>query len=78
LLLEAVRLRDMDQIIDHAHAMAGMSAEYGMAALATRLRKLLQSARQAPESASALTEQLEAELFRAAAALRETFHIELV
>jgi signal transduction histidine kinase/DNA-binding response OmpR family regulator len=78
LLLEAVRLRDMDQIIDHAHAMAGMSAEYGMAALATRLRRLLQSARQAPESASALTEQLEAELFRAAAALRETFHIELV
>jgi signal transduction histidine kinase/CheY-like chemotaxis protein len=78
LLLEAVRLGDMDQIIDHAHAMAGMSAEYGMAALETRLRTLLQSVRQNPESAGVLTEELEAELFRAATALRETFHIELV
>jgi signal transduction histidine kinase/CheY-like chemotaxis protein len=76
-LLEAVQLRDMDQIIVHAHAMAGMSAEYGMAALEARLRTLLQGVRQTPESASALTEELEAELFRAAAALRETFHIEL-
>jgi signal transduction histidine kinase/DNA-binding NarL/FixJ family response regulator len=78
LLLEAVRRHDVDQIVDHAHAMTGMSAEYGMAALETRLRTLLQSVRQTPESAGVLTEELEAELFRAATALRETFHIELV
>ena len=78
LLLEAVRAQAVDEIIAHAHAMVGMAAEYGMAALETRLRTLLQTARQTPQSASVLTEALEVELFRAATALRETFQIELV
>src|SRR5271166_2656381 len=78
LLLEAVQEQAADQIVAHAHAMAGMAAEYGMAMLETRLRALMQAMRQTPESAGALTEDLEAELFRAATALREAFHIEMV
>jgi signal transduction histidine kinase len=78
LLLEAVRAQAVDEIIVHAHAMVGMAAGYGMAALETRLRTLLQTARQTPQSASVLTEALEVELFRAATALRETLQIELV
>ncbi|HME25654.1 MAG TPA: PAS-domain containing protein [Acetobacteraceae bacterium] len=78
LLLEAVQEQAADQIVAHAHAMVGMAAEYGMAILETRLRALMQAMRQTPESAGALTEELEAELFRAATALREAFHIEMV
>ena len=78
LLLEAVRQQASDQIVAHAHAMAGMSAEYGMAALEARLRALMQSMGRTPNSADVLADGLEADLFRAAAAMREAFHIEMV
>jgi signal transduction histidine kinase/DNA-binding response OmpR family regulator len=78
LLLGAVQRRDTDQIIAHVHAMAGMSAEYGMSMLETRLRALVQATRETPEALGPRAEELEAELFRAATALREAFHIEMV
>ena len=78
LLLDAVRQQASDQIVAHAHAMAGMSAEYGMAALEARLRALMRAMGRTPNSADALADGLETELFRAAAALREAFHIEMV
>jgi signal transduction histidine kinase/DNA-binding response OmpR family regulator len=78
LLMEAVRQKAADEVVTHAHAMAGMAAEYGMATLEARLRTLLEVVRQTPEAAGPLSEELEAELFRAATALRQTFHIELV
>ena len=58
--------------------MAGMAAEYGLATLEARLRALMQAMGRAPNSADALADGLEADLFRAAAAMRETFHIEMV
>jgi hypothetical protein len=78
LLLGAVQRRDTDQIVAHVHAMAGMSAEYGMSMLETRLRALMQATRETPEALGPRAEELEAELFRAATALREAFHIEMV
>ena len=78
LLLEAVRQQASDQIVAHAHAMAGMSAEYGLAALEARLRALMRAMGRTPNSAGVLADGLEAELFRAAAAMREAFHIEMV
>jgi signal transduction histidine kinase/DNA-binding response OmpR family regulator len=77
-LQESIRQQDASHVVAHAHAMAGMAAEYGMATLESRLRALLQAVRQAPVSASTLAEELEAELFRAATALREMLHIEMV
>jgi signal transduction histidine kinase/CheY-like chemotaxis protein len=77
-LQQAVRQQDIAQIVSHAHAMAGISAEYGMATLESRLRGLLRAARQAPQAVAVLAGELEAELFLAATALRETFHIEMV
>ena len=58
--------------------MAGMSAEYGMATLEARLRALLRTVGRTPNSADALADGLETELFRAAAALREAVQIEMV
>ena len=55
-----------------------MSAEYGLATLEVRLRALMQTMGRTPNSADALADGLEAELFRAAAAMREAFHIEMV
>lgn len=77
-LRESVGQRDVEQIVMHAHAMAGMAAEYGMASLEARLRDLMRVARQAPNDAAGLADAIEDELQRAAAALREIFHIELV
>lgn len=77
-LLEAVRQQASEQIVAHAHAMAGMSAEYGMAALEVRLRALMRIMAQAPSSVGVLADGLETELVRAAAAMREAFHIEMV
>ena len=77
-LLEAVQRQDGEQIFAQAHAMAGMSAEYGMATVEALLRALTETVRRTPESAGALTEELEAELFRAATALREALQIEMV
>ncbi len=76
-LLEAVRQRAPDQILAQAHAMAGTAAEYGMAALATRLRALVRTIGHSPDAAGALTEELAADLHRAAIALREALHIEM-
>ena len=39
-LREGPRLEAVEHVIAHAHAMAGMAAEYGMAALETRVRVL--------------------------------------
>ena len=58
--------------------MAGMSAEYGMAALEVRLRALMRTMGRTPNSAGVLADGLEAELVRATAAMREAFHIEMV
>ncbi len=49
-----------------------------MTALETLLRTSMDAAERSPEAAGALTEALQAELFRAAAALREALHIEMV
>jgi len=77
-LLEAVRQQASEQIVAHAHAMAGMSAEYGMGALEVRLRALMRIMPQAPSSVGVLADGLETEVVRAAAAMREGFHIEIV
>ena len=67
-----------EQIIAHAHAMAGMAAEYGMAALEARVRTLMRLARDDPGSIAAMAEELQVEVFRAGSALREALHIEMV
>jgi CheY-like chemotaxis protein len=77
LLLEAVRQQVPEQIVAHAHAMAGMAAEYGMATLAAKLGALMQTMGRTPNSASVLADGLEVELFRATAAMREAFDIEM-
>jgi hypothetical protein len=58
--------------------MAGMAAEYGLAALEARLRALMRSEGRTPNSAGVLADGLEVELFRATAAVREAFHVEMV
>ncbi len=59
--------------------MAGMSAEYGMASLEASLRLLMQSARTEPGAEDIKrVEDIEAELSRTAAALREALDTELV
>jgi signal transduction histidine kinase/DNA-binding response OmpR family regulator len=78
-LREAIRQQDLERIDSCAHAMAGMSAEYGMASLEARLRLLMQTARQEPGSEIVRqADEIEAELSRTAAALREALGIELV
>jgi HPt (histidine-containing phosphotransfer) domain-containing protein len=77
-LQQALQQEDTDQIIAHAHAMAGMAAAYGMAALEARMRTLMQLVRDDPGSAAAMANELEAEVVRGGAALRETLHIEMV
>ncbi len=78
LLLEAVRQQVPEQIVAHAHAMAGMAAEYGLAALEARLRALMRSMGRPPNAVGVLADGLQAELFRATDAMREAFHIEMV
>jgi signal transduction histidine kinase/FixJ family two-component response regulator len=77
-LRDAVQRQAGDEIHAHAHAMAGMAASYGMAALDARLRALLRAAHENPGSAAAMCEQLEAEIFDAGTALREALQIEMV
>ena len=77
--LRQALLRDArEQVIADAHAMAGMAAEYGMAALESRLRMLMHLVRDDAASAGAIAEELEAEIVRAATAMREALHGELV
>jgi signal transduction histidine kinase/CheY-like chemotaxis protein len=77
-LREALRRADRDAVIAQAHAMAGMAAEYGMATLESRLRAMMQIARDDLLSAATLAEALEADLARAARALRDALQIETV
>ena len=50
--------------------MAGMAAEYGMAALESRVRALMQLLREEMASAAGIAGELEPEILRAATALR--------
>jgi hypothetical protein len=77
-LREALRLEAMEQVIAHAHAIAGMAAEYGMAALETRVRVLMHLAHEDFASAAAMVKELEIEVLRGGAALREATHSEMV
>jgi signal transduction histidine kinase/CheY-like chemotaxis protein len=78
-LRRAMEAGDGDEVAAQAHAMVGMAAGYGMAALEARLRALMLAARGSDSSrAAALTVELDAELSMAADALREALAIELV
>ncbi len=77
-LREALGRRDADQVHAHAHAMAGMAAQYGMAVLDTRLRVLMRIGDELPPDTAELARQVEWEMLRAARALREAFRIEVV
>jgi signal transduction histidine kinase/DNA-binding response OmpR family regulator len=78
MLQDALQQETAGLIIEHAHAVAGMAAEYGMAALEARMRLLMQIVREDPHAAAAMADELEAEVFRAGAALREALNIEMV
>jgi hypothetical protein len=78
LLLEALARDAVDHAVDHARAMAAVADECGLAALELRLRTLTEALQASKANAGALAEELEAELFRGAAALREALHIEMV
>jgi hypothetical protein len=78
LLQDAIRQGAADAIFAQAHAMAGMSAEYGMAALELQLRTLMRALRDQPDAAAAIGEELEVDIARAAEALREALRIEMV
>ena len=58
--------------------MVGMAAEYGMSALEGRVRSLMPLVRPETASAAAIAKELEAEIVRAAAALREVLQSEMV
>ncbi len=68
-----------DEVAAQAHAMVGMAAGYGMAALEARLRALMLAARSSDTArAAALAVELDNELSMAADALREALAIEMV
>ena len=77
-LREAVQQEVPQPIVAQAHAMAGMAAEFGMAVLENRLRALLRAVTEDPGAVAGIAEELEAEMVRAANALREVLHIEMV
>lgn len=77
-LQEAVRGGEREATIAQAHAMAGIAAEYGLAALETRLRALLRTAAAEPDATGGIAGELEAEMMRAAVAMREALRIEMV
>lgn len=77
-LQETVEEGDPQSIIAQAHAMAGIAAEYGLAALEMRLRALLRAASGEPGAIGGISDELEAEMERAALAMREKLHIEVV
>jgi CheY-like chemotaxis protein len=67
------------EVAAQAHAMVGMAAGYGMAALEARLRAVMLAARGSDTArATALATELDAELSMAANALREALAIEMV
>ena len=78
-LRHALQMGDSAATASQAHAMVGMAAGYGMAALEARLRALMTAARGPHQAAAAeLLEQLEADLAQSARALREALQIEMV
>jgi CheY-like chemotaxis protein len=78
-LRDALGGGDTAAILAVAHAMAGVAGGYAMAALEMRLRAVMEAARrQNAAAAVTLAEDLESDLARAAAALRDSLHIELV
>lgn len=78
-LRDALGGTDADAILRVAHAMAGVAAGYGMAALEARLRAVMQAARLHDHAAAmSHAEDLEAALAQAAAALRVSLSIEVV
>jgi signal transduction histidine kinase/DNA-binding response OmpR family regulator len=77
MLRHALQRRDGGEIRAVAHAMAGMAAEYGMAALEMRLRALMQLAATASDVPETMADEVEAEMTRATTALRGAFHIEM-
>jgi CheY-like chemotaxis protein/HPt (histidine-containing phosphotransfer) domain-containing protein len=77
-LQQGLRRDAMEQAIAGAHAMAGMAAEYGMAALESRVRMLMQLMRAEPASARAIAAELEDEIVRTATAMREALQTEMV
>lgn len=78
-LRDALGAGDAHEIVEVAHAMAGVAGGYGMAALEARLRAVMNAVRvDGPVDAVAAAETLEADLARAATALRESLRIEMV
>jgi signal transduction histidine kinase/DNA-binding NarL/FixJ family response regulator len=68
-----------EEVVAQAHAMVGMAAGYGMAALEARLRALMQAARRGDGTVAAtLADVLDADLTRAAEALRGSLTTETV
>ncbi len=79
MLRRAMQAGNSDEVAAQAHAMVGMAAGYGMAALEARLRALMLAARGSDTArAAALAVELDAELSMAANALREALAIEMV
>ncbi len=78
-LRRAMEAGNAEEVAAQAHAMVGMAAGYGMAALETRLRALMLAARGSDTArAAALAVELDTELSMAASALREALAIEMV
>jgi CheY-like chemotaxis protein len=77
-LRQALSRDATEQAVADAHAMAGMAAEYGMAALESLVRMLMQLLAEEPASASAIAQDLEAEIVRTATAMREALGSEMV
>ena len=78
-LRRAMEAGDSAEVAAQAHAMVGMAAGYGMAALEARLRALMMAARGSDTArAAVLAVELDAELSMAASALREALAIEMV
>jgi CheY-like chemotaxis protein len=78
-LCEALAAGDGQEIEAHAHAMAGLAASYGMAALDQRLRAVIDAARGGlPVRADVIGDELAAELARATPAIRAALRAELV
>ena len=78
-LRRAMQAGTGDEVAAQAHAMVGMAAGYGMAALEARLRALMLAARGSDTAhAAALAVELDAELSMAASALREALATETV
>ena len=77
-LQQALKSGATEQATADAHAMAGMAAEYGMAALESRVRTLMQLVRDEPATASAIAEELKSDIVRTATAMRNALQGETV